>query len=208
MLDIGAGIGGPARAIAQRWGCHVTGLDLTEEFVAVAVALTQRCALSDKVSFQCASALALPLPAARFDAALLIHVGMNIADKRRLFTEARRVLKPAARFGVYDIMRIDDGEIAYPTPWAATAATSFVASAATYRELLSDCGFVVEAEHSRRDEVLAVWQDMRARREKEGPPLLGLHILMGPEGPGRLANVIDALERGVIAPIEILARAS
>jgi SAM-dependent methyltransferase len=207
VLDIGAGIGGPARAIAERRGCRVTGIDLTEEFVAVAGALTARCGLSDKVSFQKASALALPFAAASFDAALLIHVGMNIEDKRRLFAEARRVSKPAARFGVYDIMRIAEGEITYPTPWAATRQTSFVAPAETYRDLLADCGFVVESEHSRRDEVLGLWQEMRARREKEGPPVLGLHVLMGPEAPTRLANVIDALERGLVAPIEILARA-
>jgi SAM-dependent methyltransferase len=180
--------------------------DLTDEFVAVATALTQRCGLSDRVSFRQGSALALPFDAATFDAAILIHVGMNISDKRRLFGEARRVLKPSARFGVYDILRIGKGRICYPTPWAAREETSFVEDIGTYRDLLSESGFRVEAESSRADDALALWQAMREARATHGPPVLGLHILMGSEAPLRLANVIGALEGGVIAPTQILAR--
>ena len=121
LLDVGSGIGGPARTFADAFGCRVTGVDLTEEFVEAANALTRRCGLSDRVSFRQASALALPFADASFDAATLIHVGMNIEDKAGLFAEVRRVLKPDARFGVYDIMRVAEGEIPYPMPWAATA---------------------------------------------------------------------------------------
>lgn len=207
VLDIGAGIGGPARVLAEARGCRVTGIDLGPEFVEVAAALTARCALADKVTFRQGSALALPFADATFDAAILIHVGMNIGDKRRLCAEARRVLKRSAPFGLYDIMRIGEGEISYPTPWAATAESSFVEDAETYRGILSETGFVVEAERSRRDQALALWHEMQETRAKHGPPVLGLHVLMGPAAPERLGNVVEAVEKGIIAPIEIMARA-
>lgn len=208
VLDAGAGIGGPARYLAEAHGCRVTGIDLSAEFVEVGTALTRRCGLGDRVTFQQASALALPFAEATFDGAILIHVGMNIRDKANLFAEVRRVLKPSARFGVYDIMRTGEGTISYPTPWAATSDTSFVEPVATYLRLLSDSGFTVERVESRRDEVLSLWREMKERRENEGPPGLGLHVLIGAEAPLRLANVTGALEDGVIEPTEILARAS
>ena len=209
VLDIGSGIGGPARYFAAARGCRVTGIDLTPEFVAVANALTRRCGLADRVSFQEGSALALPSAVGAFDAATLIHVGMNIADKAQLFAEARRVLKPGGRFCVYDVMRVDENgpQLPYPMPWAASAETSFVETAATYRRLLEAADFVIEAERDRRDFVLALGREMREKAAIHGAPPLSLHIIMGPATPERLRNVMGSLERGLIAPIEIIARA-
>ena len=164
VLDVGCGIGGPARHFAAALGCRVTGIDLTAEFVEAAEALTRRCGLAGLVSFRQGSALAMPFPDAEFDAATLIHVGMNIADKAALFAEVRRVLKPGARFGVYDIMRMAEGELPYPMPWAATPDTSFVEPPETYRRLLAEAGFAIEAEHDRSDLALRLGREMRERR--------------------------------------------
>jgi ubiquinone/menaquinone biosynthesis C-methylase UbiE len=208
VLDIGSGIGGPARHLAGTLGCRVTGIDLTEEFVTVAKALTRRCGLAaDRVSFQQASALDLPFEAGAFDGATLIHVGMNIADKAKLFGEVRRVLRPGARFGVYDVMRVSEGEIPYPMPWAASVATSFVEKPEAYRQVLSDASFAIEQEHNRREFTLKIAQGMREAAAKGGPAPVSLQTLMGGEGPRRLANVMATLERGTIAPVEIIARA-
>lgn len=207
LLDIGCGVGGPARHVAAALGCRVTGIDLTAEFVDAAEALTRRCGLDGLVSFRQGSALATPFPDATFDAATLIHVGMNIADKATLFAEVRRVLKPGARFGVYDIMRVAEGDLPYPMPWAATPETSFVEPPETYRRLLGEAGFTVEAEHDRRDLALRLGREMRERAAARGPSPLGPHLLMGAEAPQRVANVIAAVERGVIAPVEMVARA-
>lgn len=208
VLDIGCGIGGPARHFASVHGCRVVGIDLTEDFVRTAEALTRRCRLAERVAFRQASALALPFPDAGFDAATLLHVGMNIADKAALFREARRVLRPGGRFGVYDLMRVGEGEIAYPVPWATTEETSFVATADEYRRLLAAAGFEIAATTDRRELALALWREMRARVAREGPPRLGLHLLTGPTAPQRLGNVIAAVERGVLAPVQIVARAA
>lgn len=207
VLDVGSGIGGPARFFAETHGCRVTGIDLTDEFVRVAGELTRRCGLGDLVSFQQASALDLPFDAGAFDAATLIHVGMNIADKARLFENVRRVLKPGTPFGVYEVMRAEDGEIPYPMPWAQTSETSFVEAPETYRRLLKETGFKIEREENRRAFVLKLAGEMREKAASHGAPPLGLHVLMGPAWRDRLANVMNTLERGTIAPVEMIARA-
>jgi SAM-dependent methyltransferase len=207
LLDVGSGIGGPARTFADAFGCRVTGVDLTDEFVEAANALTRRCGLSDRVSFRQASALALPFADASFDAATLIHVGMNIEDKAGLFAEVRRVLKPGARFGVYDIMRMAEDEIPYPMPWAATPETSFVERPETYRRLLAAAGFEIDSEANRRELALRLGREMRENAEKHGAPPLSLHVLMGPAAQERLGNVMKTLQAGTIAPIEMIARA-
>lgn len=207
LLDIGSGIGGPARYFAEAHRCQVTGIDLTPEFVACATALTKRCGLANQVRFQQGSALDLPSPDGAFDAATLIHVGMNIEDKATLFREARRVLKSGTRFCVYDIMRMDDSEIPYPMPWAVTVETSFVEIPDTYRKLLGQAGFKLIQERNRRDFCLELARKMREYVGAHGVPPLGLHILMGPASKERLANVMAALERGAIAPIEMVVEA-
>ena len=125
LLDVGCGIGGPARHLAER-GCQITGIDLTEEFVRVAESLTRMVKLGQKAQFRQASALKLPFDAGTFDGAYTIHVCMNIAHKARVFREVARVLKPGARFTIYDIMRSSDGPLNSQVPWARTSETSFV----------------------------------------------------------------------------------
>jgi SAM-dependent methyltransferase len=206
VLDVGSGIGGPARYFAEAHAAQVTGIDLTDEFVQVANALTRRCGLADRATFQQASALALPFKDNTFDAATMIHVGMNIEDKAKVFSEVARVLRPNARFAVYDVMRTAKGDIPYPMPWAATTATSFVRTPDDYRDMLTGAGFKIEGEISRRDLALKLWEEMRAKIAEHGPPKLSLQVLMGEAAKPRLANVISTLERGIIAPIEMVAR--
>jgi ubiquinone/menaquinone biosynthesis C-methylase UbiE len=206
VLDVGSGIGGPARYFAEAHGCEVVGVDVTAEYVDAANGLSRRCGLADRVSFEEADATSLSFADASFDAATLIHVGMNIADKDKLFAEVRRILKPEGRFGVYEIMRMDDGEIPYPMPWAATSRTSFVEPPQTYRTLLQENGFEIESEQDRRDLTLEMAAEMRENVARNGPPPLGLHIVMGPGTPERLANVIATLQRGTIAPVEMVCR--
>jgi SAM-dependent methyltransferase len=208
VLDIGSGIGGPARYLAETFGVTVTGIDLTPEYVTLANALTARVGLSDRVSFREANALALPFADASFDGAYTIHVAMNIADKAGLLREARRVLKPGATFGIYDVMRAGAGDLPYPLPWALTPATSFVEPPAAYRQWLGDAGFAVVAERDRTAEVGEIIAGNRARLEREGPSALGPHTLMGEDWRERSANAGRALQEGLIAPVEIIARAA
>jgi SAM-dependent methyltransferase len=155
-----------------------------------------------------ASALAMPFGAGTFDAATLIHVGMNIADKAGLFAQVRRVLKPGGRFCLYEVMRVADGDIPHPMPWAATAETSFVETPETYRRLLATAGFAVGDPIDRSAQVLAIGRAMRERAARTGVPPLGLHVLIGPASRERMGNVMRALESGTIAPVQMMARAA
>ena len=207
LLDIGCGIGGPARYFAETHGCRVSGIDLTDEYVRAAQALARRTGLDGAVDYRAGSALALPWPDATFDAAYMLHVGMNIEDKGALFKEVRRVLKPGGRFGIYDVMRRADGALTFPAPWAAAAEQSFVDTADTYRRLLKAAGFAIEQERDRRAFALEFFRKQREVAAKSGSPPLGTHIIIGPAARGRFANYAAMIEQGLVAPAEIVARA-
>jgi len=140
VLDVGSGVGGPARFLAATYGCQVTGVDLSETFVDAARYLTERTRQNGQVSFETASALELPFDAGRFDVVLLQHVAMNISDRTRLYCEIRRMLKSAGRFAIFDVV-LNGGEPHYPVPWARTPATSFLLTAAATRAAIEPAGF-------------------------------------------------------------------
>jgi len=208
LLDIGSGLGGPARYFAHHRQCRVTGIDLTGEYVRVAGALSKRAGLTDGLKFVQGSALSLPFPGGSFDGAYMLHVGMNIEDKATLFGQVRRVLRPGGVFGVYDVMRIGTGELAFPVPWARTAESSFVAAADDYRRLLRDAGFAVQKERERHAFAIEFFKKMQARVAESGLPPLGLHIVMGADFPHKIRNLVANLEAGRLAPIEMICRAT
>lgn len=206
-LDVGCGLGGAARFVASRYGSRVTGIDLTPEYVETAKVLCRWVGLDDKVSLHQGSVLALPFADRAFDSAYMLHVGMNIDDKEKLCSEVGRVLRSNALFGIYEVMRIGDGELAYPVPWATTAASSAVATPAQYRAALQAAGFSIVAERNRRDFALAFFDQLRAKTAAAGgPPPLGLHILMGRNTPDKVQNMIENISNGCIAPVEVIAR--
>ena len=209
LLDIGSGLGGASRYFAHECGCQVTGIDLTAEFVNTAEFLAKQVRLDGRVSYRQGSVLDLPLAPASFDVAYMLHVGMNIEDKANLFGRVRRALKPGGIFGIYDVMRESgDGDLSFPVPWASRPDMSFVESPAAYRRLLEDAGFTVLEERNRRAFAVEFFQQMRAGAASDmGPPPLGLHIVMGASAPQKVANMIENLERGLIAPVEIIGRA-
>jgi SAM-dependent methyltransferase len=207
LLDVGSGIGGPARYFAAEHGCRVTGIDLTEEFVRVAGSLTTRTKLDGLAEFRQGSALELPFEPGTFDGAYMIHVGMNIADKAGIFREVRRVLKPEGLFMVFDIMRAAEGAIKYPVPWALSEETSFVGTVKDYRDALQNGGFRIAQERGRGPFGIAFTERMMARMAQGGPPALGLHLLMGEKTPIMIRNILAMMKEGVLEPVELYARA-
>jgi ubiquinone/menaquinone biosynthesis C-methylase UbiE len=143
VLDIGSGIGGPARYMAATFGCRVTGIDLTEEFVAVARELTRRCGLAERVAFECGDAMAMPFEDESFDAASCLHVAMNIPDKPRLLSETARALKPGAWLVWSVVVAGSGGEPQYPMPWAQDTSGSFLVVPEALRPAFADAGFRV-----------------------------------------------------------------
>ncbi|MFM9943130.1 MAG: class I SAM-dependent methyltransferase [Hyphomicrobiaceae bacterium] len=207
VLDVGCGLGGAARFAASRYGSRVTGVDLTTEYVQAGNAICQWVRLDQRVSLQQGSALALPFGDHTFDNAYMLHVGMNIADKEKLASELARVLKAGAFFGIYDVMRTGPGELAFPVPWAATPDVSAVDEPEHYKQALQKAGFTITAERNRRDFALQFFADLRAKTAAAGgPPPLGLHVLMGRTTPEKVQNMLANISRGLIAPVELIAR--
>lgn len=210
VLDLGSGIGGLARTIAAEHGVSVVGVDLTPEYVDVARTITEWVGLADRVSFEVGSATNLDdaelgFDAESFDVATLLHVGMNIEDKAALFAEVHRVLRPGGRFAIYDNMWSGDRELDYPVPWASTEATSFVEDAAAYRAAAEAAGFEIAAVRDQSQRAIDFFASLRNRSaQHDGPPPLGLHLLMGPDTAAKTGNLFGAIASGSIAPTEMI----
>lgn len=204
LLDVGCGVGGPARFFAEQ-GSQVTGLDLTEEFVQVAESLTRMLNLEAKAQFRQGSALEMPFSSGTFDGAYMIHVGMNIEDKAGVFREVARVVKRGGRFSIFDIMQTGNGPLEFPLPWAVSGETSFVRTTEDYRKMLEAAGFRVEHERGRHQFALEEMQKRMDRGPSGAPPVIGVHILMGEKAPMMLKNVNQAIVSGQLEPVEIVA---
>ena len=207
VLDVGCGLGGPARFVASRFGCLVSGIDLTHEYVDTGNILSNWVGLDKKVVLQQGSAMTLPFPDGQFDAAYMMHVGMNIVDKRSLFMEVFKVLKPDGIFGIYDVMQIGSGEMQYPAPWAASKSTSSLASPQDYQTGLKEAGFNILATRERGDFAIEFFENIKRRMaETTADPVLGLHVLMGDDAKTKVANVLQSIKEGSIAPVELIAQ--
>jgi SAM-dependent methyltransferase len=179
VLDIGSGLGGPARTVAEVVGCHVTGIDLTPQFCETAAELSRWTGLDDRTDFAVGDATSLAFPDATFDAAMTVHVAMNIADKAGLYREARRVLRPGGRFVVYDVLQGAGGEVRYPVPWARDASTSHLATPEEMRGLLAGAGFSVLAETDSSADSRDWFGAMAARLADSGPPPVTFAAFLG-----------------------------
>jgi ubiquinone/menaquinone biosynthesis C-methylase UbiE len=207
VLDIGSGIGGPARWFAQRFGCHVTGIDLTPEFCDVARHLTHLLGLADKVSFTVGDAAAMPFADAGFDGAYSMNVSMNIADKGAFYREIHRVLRPGAWLVLSEVAKGEGGELDYPTPWASSARTSFLTTPQETQRGLQSAGFDVIRLHSTLDEARAYGARSRAMVERgEKPPHRAVMLIHADIAARAIANTARGIHEGRIVPIEVLCR--
>ena len=196
LLDVGCGIGGVSRMAAVA-GAAVTGVDLTPEFVETAAVLSNRVGLGDRTTFLAAAGEATPLEDRSFDAAVMVHVGMNLPDKTAVFAEVHRVLRPGGRFALYEQVRTGDGDVPYPLPWAEDERSSFVETVADYRAHLERAGFEVEDAEDRTPATL-------------GPPPRGPvsnAVVFGPPFVRRIANNVAATKAGLLGAWLLVSRA-
>ena len=207
VLDVGCGLGGPARYLAGRFGCRVSGIDLTAEFCDVARHLTALLGFDDRVSVSQGDALAMPFDDAMFDGAYSMNVSMNIADKRALYREIHRVLRPGAWLMLSEAAQGPGGAPDFPTPWARTAASSFLATQAETRESLEACGFAIESLRETTEAALAYGARSRALVEAGGKPLhRAVSLIHGALAEDAAANSARALRERRTVPIELLCR--
>jgi len=207
LLDIGSGIGGPARTIAHRFGCRVTGIDLTAEFCDVARHLTRLMGLDSRIDFELGDALAMPFTDATFDGAYSMNVSMNIADKAALYAEIRRVLKPGGWLMLSELAEGPGAPLDYPTPWAASANTSFLCTPAQTRRGLEAAGFEVVQFRDTAAEAKAFGARSRTMVDRgEKPPHRAVQLIHGEIAPLAIRNSVRGVAEARIIPLEILCR--
>ena len=207
LLDVGSGIGGPARYIADRFGCRVTGIDLTAEFCDVARHLTQMLGLEDRVAFEQGDALEMPFADASFDGAYSMNVSMNIADKAGFYKEIHRVLRPGAWLVLIEIAQGPNGSLDYPTPWAQTAESSFLVTPSETGEVLEASGFTDLKSRDTAKESLAFGARSRAMVERgEKPPFRAIQLIHGDLAAEVIANSTRGIVEARIIPIEVFCR--
>jgi ubiquinone/menaquinone biosynthesis C-methylase UbiE len=190
VLDIGSGLGGPARTLAETYGCRVTGIDLTQAFCDAATAMSDWVGLGKLTSFKQGDATNLPFADNHFDAAMTIHVAMNIAAKDKMYAEARRVVKPGGIFAVYDVLQGEGGDILYPVPWAREPSISHVATPDEMKSLLAGAGFNVRDVHDSTDESQRFFERMTAQMAKTGSPPVAWRLFLGDDFPVMARNQV------------------
>lgn len=194
VVDLGAGIGGPARYLAATRGATVTAVDITPEFCVVAEELNRRTGLADRIDVRCASAIDTSLEDTTFDVAWTQHASMNIEDKAGLFAEARRVLKPGGRFAMFDIQAGHEQPIHFPVPWADRQDISFLATIDESAALLDAAGFRRDVWEDLTDEALAFYDGLALGPPTQGSPV-GIHLLI-PNLAEKGANLVRNVREG------------
>ncbi len=205
VLDVGGGLGGPARLLADEFGCAVVVVDPADAYVRVGAWLTTRAGLDGRVAFVHGSGTVLPFADACFDVVWTQHSGMNIDDKERLYREVRRVLRPGGRLATEELTTGRRIPLRFPVPFAADQSLSFLKPPAAMREVLARVGFRELA-----------WEDVTAAtldRISAPPPRLvapcplGVHLLLGPDATASLNNLVCNLEEGRLVVVRaVLAR--
>jgi cyclopropane fatty-acyl-phospholipid synthase-like methyltransferase len=202
VLDAGSGIGGTARYVADHCGCTITAVDLTDEYCETSRWLNRLVGLDDQISVRQADVTQLPFADGTFDVAISQHVQMNVADKARLYSEARRVLVNGGRFALWDITSGESGELDYPLPWADDAARSHLVTPDQLRALLESAGFAIEHWNDLTEKAAAFMQTLLAQPRNP----LGLHAFVT-DFKRKVENLTQALADGRLRAIQAVVRA-
>ncbi|MDZ4715983.1 MAG: class I SAM-dependent methyltransferase [Cytophagales bacterium] len=199
VLDVGCGIGGPSRMLADEFNCTVTGIDLSAEFIRTAKKLSELVGLNDCTTFVEGDATNLPFDNESFDVVWTQHVQMNIRDKQTFYKEIERVLAPNGTFTFYDIFRSSEEEVDYPMPWADESAISFLFRADEMENLLEQLGFKRIESNFQTNQGIVFFENLLDRIQESGPPKLGLNVLMGDSTKTKIGNLLKGLkERKII----------
>ena len=188
VLDVGCGLGGTARYLAEHCKCCVKGIDLTEAYITVGTKLNESTRLSDRVELVCGSALDLPYDDEWFDVVLTQHVQMNIVNKDRFYAEIERVLRPGGRFIFHDVFSSGSRPPLFPVPWADNESVSAMVTEKQGRAAIEAVGLQVDHWTGTVPESVNFFERVISRIEAKGHPPLGIHIILGDNATDKLRN--------------------
>ncbi len=198
VLDVGCGLGGPCRMLAEVYHCKATGIDLSHEYIRTANKLSKLVNLDDKTTFIQGDATQLPFEDNTFDVVWTQHVQMNIPNKKEFYSEIHRVLKDGGHFLFYDILKKGDGEVSYPMPWASSKNLSFLLKTEEMDDFLTALGFIKEQSTDQTQAGIDFFDVLVARLKEFGPPKIGLNVLMGETTKPKLMNLLSHLKMGAL----------
>ena len=201
ILDVGSGLGGPARYLAAVHGCQVTGIELTPLYVEMATMLSQRTGLADRTRFVQGDALEMPFAPDHFDHAWTQHVAMNIPDRGKLYRGIRRVLKPGGRLAIYDVLKGENEPVLYPVPWASEPGISFLTSPSEMKQALEAAGFSFVS-GADTTELALTWFSEMQKAPTANPVSLG--AVIGPEGQQAVANLARNMKEGRVRVLQVI----
>jgi len=204
VLDIGAGLAGCARLLASTIGCRVDCLEMSPDYCVGAALLNRLTGLDDRIKVHEGSALDMPFPDDSFDVVWMQNVGMNIADKGKLYAEINRVLKPGGRFVFQEMAAGSSATTHFPLPWATDPADNFLVSAEEMHTALGQCGFVIEV---LEDTSAAHLSRTAANATPAAPGQLSLGVFVDNLGQ-KAGNARRSLEEGQVRLVRGVFRAN
>jgi len=206
IVDIGCGIGGPARYLAKRFGCRVSGVDITAPFVEAANKLTALLKMESLVEVKLGDGQQLPFANGVFDGGYAQHVTMNIADRARFFAEAYRVLRPGAFFALTEHGLGPNGSPHYPVPWSEDGSGSHLVTPAETMVYLNEAGFVDVRVEDTGAKYLAGYRRAMELAAQGALPAFGIQILMGQTAPAKTKNAARNIEEERTHPVQVICR--
>lgn len=202
ILDVGCGIGGSTRRLSDETGCHVTGIDLSDEYIDVAERLTQLLGMQESVKFQACSALELPYADNSFDGVWSLQMNMNVGDKLSWLKETYRVLKPGGRALFYEVCAGKNTPQHFPVPWAQDSSMSYLVSPEVFRDLIVSAGFEIVVWEDKTDLAQAAFANVPEPVGEPKLPVLGVYMLVGNDIGTKAYNLHRNLDEDRVSLIE------